>query len=107
MYKMIRCSGDYGVAILVSPHDALPEMLEVKFYRIDTSRKIVKIDEISRNVAVGYFGGIADGLGWGELAVEPFETLEDARDYIVKQANEWARKKMAELRALKTKKPLV
>jgi len=83
---MIRCGANFCLVVMVSPAEAEPEDLNAKFYRyanwqIDDHQPGV-FNEISRALALSYFGGIADGIGFQPRPAENFPTLEAAVEYI-------------------------
>ena len=79
MLKIIRVSGDYGKIVV----ETIGEPKE--YYHNTDSIKIDDFHKITEKVVVGYFSGMADGLGWGELPEQEFTTLEDIK--------KWARDK--------------
>lgn len=86
MFKMIRCGANFCLVIMVSPAEAEPEDLDAKFYRyatwqIDDHQPGI-FNEISRSLALSYFSGNADGLGFEPRPAENFPTLEAAVEYI-------------------------
>ena len=86
MYKIIRCGSNYELVIVVTPADADPDTKEAKFYRLAfwpiNGYQPGIFHEISRNCAIGYFSGQADGLGWQYYPDEPFESLEAVLAYV-------------------------
>jgi len=87
MYKMIRCGTGFNLVIMVSPPDATIDTKDARYFRFATHR-IDDCDadifsEISQDVAVGYFGGIADGIGFAPVPAETFPTLTAAMCFIL------------------------
>ena len=92
MFRMIRCGSGFDPVIMVSSPDAGSYTPGAKYYRraswqIDGQQRGV-FNEISRDEAIGYFSGIADGIGFETLPKDIFETLEAALQYIEKKQNE-------------------
>lgn len=89
MFRMIRCGRGFDPVIVVSPADAGPNTLGAKYYRW-ASWKIGghqpgMFNEISRDEAMDYFSGMADGLGFEALPEALFPTLDDTLRYITKK----------------------
>ena len=87
MYKMIRCGSGFEVVILVSPPDADWDTPDAKFYlwQWRLGRLLddfTEFTEISKETALGYFSGMADGLGFESPPDDIFSTLDDALRYV-------------------------
>lgn len=91
MFRMIRVAHDYELVIVVTPEAAGPETAEAKFYRFATwtisGHKPNIFNEITREEAIGYFSGHADGLGFAEPPEVPFANLNVALAFIRRERN--------------------
>src|SRR3989344_8446671 len=101
MFKIIRCGTGFDPVIMVSPPDAGHDTPDAEYYRcaswqIDDHKPGV-FNEISRDMAISYFSGIADGIGFEVPSAETFPTLETALSFVTEKGNEWARKRLQEL----------
>jgi hypothetical protein len=87
MHQIIRCGDRFGLVIAVTPPDADPQTPDATFYRFadwEINGKLPQVfHEISKEEAMGYFSGHADGLGWEDFSEEPFETLEKLQEYVI------------------------
>jgi hypothetical protein len=94
---MIRVGTAYSLVIAVTPGNATPETESAKFYRYATwdihDHKAGVFNEISRGSAIGYFGGIADGIGFEippkrtfKSKVEMLKFIRTERTKLVKNA---------------------
>lgn len=96
VYKMVRCGSGFDPVIMVSPPDAGPNTLEAKYYRCASwqigDHQPGVFNEISRNMAISYFSGIADGIGFEDPLTDTFPTLDAALQYVTEKKNEWDRK---------------
>ena len=92
MFKMIRCGTGFDPVIMVSPADAKPDTPEAKFYRCASwqihDHQPDVLNEISRNIALSYFSGIADGIGFEIPPSDIFPTLEEALLFVIAKRNE-------------------
>lgn len=83
---MIRCGSEYRTVILVTPADAGPDDDGAKFYRYSwdgvRGQEPETFQEISRNSAIRYFSGIADGLGFANKPSSTFPNLDVAGRWI-------------------------
>lgn len=80
MFKVIRVSSDYEVALVQEVRTAAedgPGQGQVHLRRIGHF-PTDGWQAITDDGATGYFSGIADGLGLGDLPREAFESLEQA-----------------------------
>jgi hypothetical protein len=89
MFRIIRAGIGFSLVILVSPEDAGPDNPDAKLYRYATweieGNAAGAFHEISIPNALGYFSGIADGLGFEKLPKEPFISIEEALSYVISQ----------------------
>lgn len=87
-FRVIRASSDYGVVIVVSPEDADPEDAqnpEYRYYEHNECKQELNdpvFQEVSWTCAIQYFGGIADGLGFGKFPKEPFNSLKELEEWM-------------------------
>lgn len=89
MYKMIRCGADFCLVIVVTPYDTTPQTADARFYRyadwiIETGKEGERgqFIEVDQRTALGYFGGIADGIGFEVPPDTDFPDLETALGFI-------------------------
>lgn len=97
MFKIIRVASDYSVVVLVTSLSGEPynpgnkyflynsnllEDSETKEMLADAGDADAVFIEVKEGIALQYLSGIADGLGWGELAVNDFPSLSDAWQWI-------------------------
>lgn len=91
MFRVIRCGTNFDLVIAVTPEDAHPHDSNVRCYRFATWRidnhEPNQFNEITAHDALGYFGGIADGLGFEQPPTDLFETLNDVLNYIKTHKN--------------------
>ena len=96
MYKIIRSGTGFALVILVSPPDATPEMPDAKYYRYASWQiggdKPFVFNEIHQDCALGYFGGIADGIGFESPPEEIFPSLDSALDFVKEKNLAWDKK---------------
>lgn len=103
MFKIIRCGEGYDPVIVVSPPEAgvTPNMPGVKYYRYASwgigGRQSGVFSEIGCNEALGYFSGMADGIGFEAVPSDVFPSLEATFQYVMKKRNEWGRKRLKEM----------
>jgi len=94
MFAIIRCGKNYNLVVVVTPADAGPDTEGAKFYRFATwkigDHEPGVFNEISKNHAVGYFSGHADGLGWEALSRDGFESLDVILEHIKSHRREEA-----------------
>jgi hypothetical protein len=84
-YRIIRLSGDYGMAIIASPENAGPVDLSNRFWLInDNKPEFETFKEVELNAVLGYFSGHADGMGFSELPDIIFEEIKDAEKWVLK-----------------------
>ena len=91
-FRIIRLAEDYGVAVVVTPAETDPknqaDLASAKFYlHNDCIEQKEFFEEISCSGAISYFGGIADGLGFGEKPDRDFSSLAEAQAWL-EQSNE-------------------
>jgi hypothetical protein len=103
-YKVIRVSEDYGVVVVACGEEAAvenPDSPELTFFEHNdhVERSAVPFfAEVTRNRAIQYFSGIADGLGWGdEMPRTHFASLEEVEAWARKKAEAWASCRLEEL----------
>ncbi len=106
MYRLIRIADNYAMVIAVTPEDAKPEDQGSRFFLYNeyiAQQKKVDPDfvEVTKSVAIQYFGGIADGLGWGNLPSKAFKTLDEIKVWRQKSVKAWTEKRLAEQEARK------
>lgn len=100
MYRIIRFGHGFDPAIIVSPHNASPNTPDVKYYRCkyweywQNHNFAPGIEEISKEVAMRYFSGQADGMGFEMPPEEIFPSLEAVIQYITKKIDEWGKKEL-------------
>ncbi|MDO8471903.1 MAG: hypothetical protein Q7S64_01965 [bacterium] len=89
MYKMIRCGADFCLVIVVTPYDATPQTADAHFYRyadwiIETGKESERgqLVEIDQHLALSYFSGIADGIGFEVPPDDDFPDLAAALAFI-------------------------
>lgn len=101
MYKMIRCSSDFGLVILVTPANAKIDNPEARYFRYATwqigNHEPGVFNEIDKHLAISYFSGIADGLGFGDLPTETFPDLGAAIRFVRQKRREHEKKIMLEI----------
>ena len=101
MFRMIRCGSGFDPVIVVSPPEANTDTPGAKFYRCASweigDHQPDVFNEISPDMALGYFSGIADGIGFEALPADIFPSLGVALQYVIKKRNEWGRKRLEEL----------
>jgi hypothetical protein len=99
MYKIIRCGADYELIIAVTPHDAGVATKGARYYRYAAwnigAQKPNVFNEVDSKTAADYFGGHADSVGFENLPEETFETLEAVLEFVTKERNARARKRLA------------
>lgn len=99
-YKIIRFGTGFDPVIVVSLPDACPDTADANYYRLASwqigDQKPEVFNEISRNEALSYFSGIADGIGFEEPPEEIFPTLDAVFQYVAEERNEWVRKRLME-----------
>lgn len=104
MYKIIRCGSGFDPVIVVSPPDAGPDTPNAKYYRCASwqigNHQPEIFNEISKDEAVGYFSGQADGMGFEVPPAENFPSLKSAQHYIREKRNEWSRNQLEQLKDL-------
>lgn len=98
MFKIIRCGIGFELVILISPPGAGPDTPDAKYYRyaswqIGDHRPGV-FNEIIPKMAMTYFSGIADGLGFETPPANVFPTLDDALLYVEEKNKEWCLEKL-------------
>ena len=101
MFKIIRCGAGFDPVIMVSPSDATPDTPDIKCYRC-ASWKIGDhepdvFNEISKNSAISYFSGIADGIGYEKPPNNTFPSLEVALSFVLAKRDEYYKKHQQEL----------
>ena len=101
MFKIIRCGFGYGLVIVVSPPDADVRTPGAKFYRFADwqiyEHEPWVFNEISADVALGYFSGIADGLGFEIVTTDTFPSLEATLEYVKKKNEEHLREMLKKI----------
>ncbi|MBI3631868.1 MAG: hypothetical protein HY225_00250 [Candidatus Vogelbacteria bacterium] len=101
MYTIIRCGARYCCVILVTPANAGPDTQDAKYYRFADweigDHKSGVFNEITRNTALGYFSGMADGLGFEDCPRDPFPTLDVALKFVTEKRDELMRKLFLEI----------
>lgn len=101
MFRIIRCGTGFDPVIIVSPPDAGPNTPDAKYYRCASwqigDHQPGMFNEISRNMAISYFSGIADGIGFEVPPTDIFPTLEATLSFVTEKNNEWGRKRLREL----------
>lgn len=100
-FKVIRCGTGFGLVIAVTPADATPDTEGAKFYRYaswDIGKHKAKVfNEISKLGAMGYFGGIADGIGFEkEHPAQVFTSLESLHRFVRSKHEEHMKKLLDE-----------
>ena len=82
-FRVIRVSSNYRLVVLVSPEDAGPEdECEIFVHNnVACKQKKVVFKKSTRRIAICYFSGQADGLGFGEMPNAPFGSLREAADW--------------------------
>lgn len=102
MFKIIRCGTGFDLVIMVSPPDAGPDTPGARYYRYASwqigNHQPEVSNKISRDRAMSYFSGIADGIGFEEPPSDIFPSLEVALQYVIRKRNEWGQKRLLELR---------
>jgi hypothetical protein len=88
-FHVIRVSEDYRFVLVVHSitgkppwdlNESDPERPEdLTYYRCDYRNEV--FEPCSERVALQAFSGIADGMGYGELAKESFKNLEEVADW--------------------------
>ncbi len=108
MYKMIRCGSGSDLVIMVSPADAGMDTHGATFYRCASWRieqqQVGVFNPISKNLALSYFDGIADGIGFEIPPDEKFPSLEAAQEFVRAARRENNRKRLEEDGLMKAKK---
>ena len=101
MFKIIRCGNGFDPVIMVSPPNAGPDTPNAKYYRYASwqigNHKPGLFNEISQDMAVSYFSGIADGVGFEIPPTDAFPSLETALQFVKEKRDEWGRKRLKEL----------
>lgn len=101
MFKIIRCGAGFDPVIMVSPPDAGLDTLDAKFYRCASwqigNHQPGVFNKVNRDLAISYFSGIADGIGFEVPPTDIFPTLEAALSFVTEKRNEWGRKRLQEL----------
>lgn len=101
MYKIIRCGIGFNPVIVVSPPDANPDTPNAKYYRYASwqigNHQPEVFNEIDKKIAMGYFSGQADGIGFEKPPADIFPSLEIALQYVLEKRNEWGRKRLQEM----------
>ncbi|MDD5043459.1 MAG: hypothetical protein PHD51_02185 [Patescibacteria group bacterium] len=92
-FRVISASSSYGVVVVVSPEDAKPGDKEAKFFLRNLNVGIKDFEPVTEDVALGYFSGIADGLGRGKKPANHFNSLKEVAEWADK-ANEQAMKEL-------------
>lgn len=98
MFRMIRCGTGFDPVIMVSPPDAGPDTPGARYYRCaswqigDHPPGVFK--EISKNLALSYLSGIADGIGFEAPPSETFSTPDSALQFVVERRNELGKKRL-------------
>jgi hypothetical protein len=83
-YNIIRLSEDCGVAIIVSPEDAIAWHKDNKYWLMNHNNKEFEtFKEVNSDTVLGYFSGIADGLGWHPIPNIAFEEIKDAEKWVL------------------------
>ena len=99
MYKIIRCGLGFDPVIVVTPAEAGPDPPGAKFHRLASwpigDHKPNVFNEISRETALGYFSGHADGMGFEEFPREPFSTLDELLAFALDKHRESVRAMLA------------
>lgn len=84
-FRIIRAGEGYGLIVVVSPENAEIDDPTARYWcwRDWTIGDLPKREfvEITQHAAQMYFSGQADGLGWGELPENAFETLREVREW--------------------------
>jgi hypothetical protein len=92
-YRIIRASADYGLVIAVTPVDAVPESATAEYFRCADweigGQATNRFHSISREEALAYFSGHADGLGLGKIPRTDFATLDAVLAYRAKRMARW------------------
>ncbi len=101
MFRIIRCGEAWSLVIVVTPKDAKPDTVGARFYLWASWQMGDYMPEVFREISldevINYFGGMADGLGFGEIPRESFASLEEVAQFIEKKRNGWGRKRLEEL----------
>ena len=96
MFKIIRLGTGFDPVIVVSPPMSSPGT-DAKFYRLASwqigTEKAGEFHEITQDCALGYFSGIADGIGYEIPPDKSFESLESVLTFITKERDAWLLKK--------------
>jgi len=90
-YRIIRLSEDYGMAIIVSPEDAEPWVSGNMYWLLNDNipECADAFKEVSDRTALGYFSGIADGMGFSTIPDIVFEEISDVEMWIQVKRNEF------------------
>jgi hypothetical protein len=97
-YRIIRLSEDCGVVIIVSPANAEVWAEDNKYWLMNHNiKKFETFKEVNSDAALGYFGGIADGLGWGPIPDITFEEIKDAEKWVLESKTKFYEKRYKEL----------
>ena len=80
MYRVIRITAFYDLAILVSPPDFEPEDPNARYYLFVVEEPGI-FKEVTSKQALGYFSGHCDGAGFGELPGHNFRDFVDFNNW--------------------------
>ncbi len=80
MFHVIRVSSSYKMVVVCCSERQEPRPEDPSnTYFIYNNLTDEDFEESSYRGVLGYFSGIADGMGFGELPKEPFSSLDDVR----------------------------
>ena len=90
MFSIIRATQGFNQVVVVTPEDAEEGDEGAQYYRYSTlvilaGQAAGQFHAIGEDVAMDYFSGHADGLGWADHTDKPFESLEDILAYIAEK----------------------
>lgn len=90
-FKIIRCGSFCDLVIAVTPANAGPDSKNARYYRFASwqiyDNQPETLNEIDRDLAITYFSGIADGIGFEFPPKRTFPSLEAVLKHIRKRRN--------------------
>ena len=91
-YRVIRVAEDYGVVVVALSGEE-PWQSDAKYFLHNSNLPPTTnfFEEVGERRAMGYFSGIADGLGRGDLPGKVFQELEAIEQWAKEKREEWDR----------------
>jgi hypothetical protein len=82
--RIVRAALGYGVIVVVLEEEAKYFLYNDNIEGFGKGEEGVVLKEVSRDTARQYFGGQADGMGFGLLPKQAFQSLDEAIAWIKK-----------------------